>query len=129
MSRKQKIPINTATSGLNAPFAGLSAAGLPAGEAATPGPAATEPPAKPVRRGRVVLRRETAQRGGKTVTVVDDFELPLGGAALEDLARRLRKVCGCGGTVKGRAIELQGDQAAKVRALLEAEGFRVAGVR
>jgi translation initiation factor 1 (eIF-1/SUI1) len=30
--------------------------------------------------------------------------------------------------VKDRTIEIQGDQPDKIRALLEAEGFRVAGV-
>ncbi len=32
-------------------------------------------------------------------------------------------------TVKDRAIEIQGDQAGKIRAILEAEGFQVAGVK
>ena len=44
-------------------------------------------------------------------------------------AKKQRAACGCSGTVKGRTIELQGDQPAKVRMALEAEGFQVAGVR
>ena len=112
---------------LNHPFAGLQLAGLP------PGPAPAAPPAsrsaaripKP---GRVVLRRETAHRGGKVVIVIDDFEPHIGLAAIEELGRRLRNACGCGGTIRGRGIELQGNQAAKIRSFLEAEGFQVAGV-
>lgn len=95
--------------------------------------AAPEPPApapallwKP---GRVVLRRETAHRGGKVVTVVDDFATHLPTSFIDDVARRLRQACGCGGTVKNRQIEIQGDQVPKVRAFLEGEGFHVAGVR
>ena len=50
-------------------------------------------------------------------------------SVIETVAKKLRSGCGCGGAVKDRTIEIQGDQAAKVRALLEAEGFQVAGVK
>lgn len=79
--------------------------------------------------GRVVLRKEKAHRGGKTVIVVDDFATHLPESVIEAMARKLRAGCGCGGTVKQRTIEIQGDQASKIRAILEAEGFEVAGVR
>ena len=78
--------------------------------------------------GRVILRREKAHRGGKVVIVVDEFGSHLPTSVIEETARRVRAACGCGGTVKDRRIEVQGDQAAKVRGVLEAEGFRVAGV-
>ena len=110
---------------LNNPFAGLRTEGLPPGE---------EPPA-PIgiaRRkpglGRVVLRREKAHRGGKTVIVVHDFAPSIPMSMIEELARKLRQACGCGGTVRQRSIELQGDQPARIRALLEEEGFKVAGI-
>jgi translation initiation factor 1 len=103
----------------NNPFEKLSSAGLPAGP---------ELPVKQPKLGRVVLRREKAHRGGKTVIVVYDFAPQITQAKIDALASQLKKVCGCGGTVKGREIEIQGDQPAKIRALLEAEGFRVAGV-
>ena len=35
--------------------------------------------------------------------------LPLDAEALEQLATRLKKRCGCGGTVDAGAIEIQGD--------------------
>jgi len=78
--------------------------------------------------GRVVLRREKAQRGGKTVVVVSDFEALISEAQIEELARKARQACGCGGTVREREIELQGDNAPKVRAFFESAGFRVAGL-
>jgi translation initiation factor 1 len=78
--------------------------------------------------GRVVLRRETAHRGGKTVIVVHDFAPFIAMSAIEDLARKLRNACGCGGTTRHRSIELQGDQVPRIRALLEEEGFKVAGI-
>lgn len=79
--------------------------------------------------GRVLLRRETAHRGGKTVVVVYDFASHLPPSMIEKVAKKLRAACSTGGTVKDRSIEIQGDQVAKVRAALEAEGFIVGGVR
>jgi translation initiation factor 1 len=129
MGKKNKEPsLGQSRPVLNSPFAGLQMAGLP------PGPAAVEPPvptpaARRPKWGRVVLRRETAHRGGKVVLVVDDFAPHIGLGAIEELGRRLRNACGCGGTIRQRSIELQGNQAAKARAFLEEEGFQVAGVR
>jgi translation initiation factor 1 len=79
--------------------------------------------------GRVVLRRERAHRGGKTVIVIDHFATHLPISVLEKAAKKIRLACGCGGTVKYRTIEIQGDQPGKIRAILEAEGFLVAGVK
>jgi translation initiation factor 1 len=78
--------------------------------------------------GRVVLRRERAHRGGKTVIVIDDFAIHLPISVIEKTARKVRMACGCGGTVRDRSIEIQGDQPGKIRAVLEAEGYQVAGI-
>jgi translation initiation factor 1 len=78
--------------------------------------------------GRVVLHRETAHRGGKTVIVVDHFATHLPLSVIETVAKKIRVSCGCGGSVKGRTIEIQGDQPARIRAVLEREGFKVGGV-
>jgi translation initiation factor 1 len=104
----------------NNPFEKLSCEGLP------PGP---DLPAQRPRLGRVVLRREKAHRGGKTVIVVYDFAPQVSNAKIEALASQLKKACGCGGTVKGREVEIQGDQPGRIRTLLTAEGFQVAGVK
>ena len=123
--RKPRIALSGPASGLNTPFAGLAIPDLPPAppEAALP----AEPAAK--KRGRVVLRREKAHRGGKSVVVVDSFPSHCLLAEIEALASVLRRACGCGGTVRERAIEIQGDAVEKVRALLEEAGFTVAGVR
>ena len=89
----------------------------------------TKEPERLWKMGRVVLRKEKAHRGGKTVIVVDDFATHLPASVIEAVAKKLRAGCGCGGTVKERRIEVQGDQPARIRAILEAEGFEVAGVR
>ena len=128
-SPSKRIPVNGPQGGLNAAFAGLQIDGLP------PGPAQPDPCAAPVasaspsksKPGRVVLRRETAHRGGKTVLVVDGFAVHHSQDFIESLGKRLRAACGCGGTVRERALEIQGDQPARVRSFLEQEGFQVAG--
>jgi translation initiation factor 1 len=112
--------------GLGNAFAGINLPDLPPGEPSTP----PEEPAAPLwKMGRVVLRKEKARRGGKTVIVVDDFATHLPASVIDTIAKKLRTSCGCGGTVKERRIELQGDQPAKVRSILQGEGFEVAGIR
>jgi translation initiation factor 1 len=82
-------------------------------------------------RGRLILRRETKDRGGKVVVVVYGFaELPGANAVMiADLARHLKGRLGCGGSFDRQEIVLQGDRAAEVCAALEAEGYRVDGVK
>lgn len=126
MATKTRLDLSPTGAGLNSALAGLDATGLPAG----PAHAAPQPrqPYKPSKLGRVVLRREKAHRGGKTVIVVHDFAPHIGRAYLETLATKLKSACACGGTVRDRTIEIQGDQPGRIRALLEQEGFQVAGV-
>ena len=126
---KKRLDTNAAEStraGLNPAFFALDLPHLPAAPEAAP---VSDAPQALWKMGRVVLRRETAHRGGKTVIVVDDFATHLPASVIEKVAKKLRAACGCGGTVKGRTIEIQGDQPSRVRTALEAEGFQVAGVR
>lgn len=129
-SPKKRIPLNGPQTGLNSAFAGLQLEGLPEGPRQPEKGALAEPATvltpKP---GRVVLRRLSAHRGGKTVLLVDGFGPQHSRDAIEALGRRLRTQLGCGGTFRERAIEIQGDQPARLRALLEGEGFQVAGER
>jgi translation initiation factor 1 len=73
--------------------------------------------------GRVKVRRETAGRRGKAVTTVSD--VPLDDAALKELAGRLKKRCGVGGSAKNGVIELQGDHRDVVVEMLRADGYDV----
>ena len=126
--KKERISTEAATGGLGNSFGNLQIEGLPSGPAdVAPETIKTGPP-KPSKLGRVVLRRETAHRGGKVVTIVYDFAPNIGAAYIESLGKKLKTSCGCGGTVKEREIEIQGEQISKLRVLLEQEGFRVAGV-
>lgn len=68
---------------------------------------------------QVRVGRETQGRGGKGVSVVTGLTLPQ--PQLEELARQLKRRCGCGGTVRNGVIEIQGDH----RDLLVAELTRL----
>lgn len=73
--------------------------------------------------GRVRVRRETSGRRGKAVTTVSD--VPLDDAGVRELAGRLKKRCGVGGSVKDGVIELQGEHRDVVVEVLRADGYDV----
>ena len=73
--------------------------------------------------GRVKVRREVSGRRGKTVTTVSGVPLPDDG--LKELAGRLKKRCGVGGSVKDGVIELQGDHRDTVIGMLRDAGYDV----
>jgi len=101
----------------------------------TPEPAKTAKAPKPVipknSRGRLILRREKKDRGGKVVVVISGFaELPgANSVMIANLAKELKGKLGCGGSFDRQEIVLQGDRCAAVNALLEELGFRVDGVK
>jgi translation initiation factor 1 len=118
----------------------LAPAPEPEKEAASCRPAKAERPGQQVvratqiprnSRGRLILRREKKDRGGKVVVVVSGFaELPGANAVMiGDLAKELKGKLGCGGSFDRQEIVLQGDRCAAVNALLEELGFRVDGVK
>lgn len=126
MGADGKIPTDGGGGLGHNPFGALSAAGLPvAPKSVLEQAAAKAGGAKPAEknRGRVDIRRETGNRGGKTVTVIEGF-VGIGLPEKEQLAKKMRGACGCGGTVKDGAIEIQGDQREKIAQILTAAGFR-----
>jgi translation initiation factor 1 len=121
MSGKQRISTAGGQNFGHNPFAGLSNEGLPPAPDQPPPTAAVAPARK--NRGRVDIVRQTAHRGGKTVTVVTGF-VGIGLPEKEQLAKQMQKVCGTGGTVKEGRIEIQGDRRDDVARILQAAGFR-----
>ena len=75
-------------------------------------------------RGRVEVRREKAGRGGRTVTTLKSFPSHTSMKTLELMTAEFKKLCACGGTLKGRVIELQGDVCDQVCEKLKTEGFQ-----
>jgi len=78
---------------------------------------------KNTKRGRVDIIRQTAHRGGKAVTVVKNFT-GIGLPEKQELAKKMQKACGTGGTVKEGRIEIQGDKRDEVKGILIDAGFQ-----
>ncbi len=123
MSERKRIPTDGGHSLSHNPFAALSSEGLP--PAPEHQPTDSAPPLKPAQknRGRVDIIRQTAGRGGKTVTVVKGF-IGIGLPEKEHLAKAMQRACGTGGTVKNGQIEIQGDKRAEVARILAEANIR-----
>lgn len=74
------------------------------------------------KKGRVNLRREKAGRGGKTVSVLEGISAT---DERREILAIIKKQCGCGGTVKGECIEIQGDKRDEITKVLTEQGYRV----
>lgn len=70
----------------------------------------------------IKVRREKSGRGGKTVTVLFEFQATV--VQREYLGKFLKKAMGTGGTVKSGRIELQGDCLEKALKELEKLGYK-----
>lgn len=83
---------------------------------------AAQPGGLPPLGQRVNVRRETAARGGKTVTALWGFQASE--RQLGELAKALKKGLGTGGSAKAGRVEVQGDKVQAVLAWLEKAGYR-----
>lgn len=125
MKERKRISTDGEPIAWASPFAALENVDLPLAPKVQPGltPRNRIPLARKKNRGRVDIIRQTAHRGGKTVTVVTGFT-GIGLAEKETLAQEMQKACGAGGTVKEGRIEIQGDQREIVARFLTNAGFR-----
>jgi translation initiation factor 1 len=119
VSSKQRVPGDLAKGLTQLPFPEATTTGSPNGTYRSSAPAASASKD----RGRVDIVRQTASRGGKTVTVVSGF-VGIGLPEKERLARSIQQACGTGGTVKEGRIEIQGDRREVAARILTAAGFR-----
>jgi translation initiation factor 1 len=101
-------------------FRGVVLRGDAAARAKSVAATATPKPAAPGQ-ARVRVGREVAGRGGKGVSVITG--LPLAGAELDELATKLKKLCGAGGAVKDGVIEIQGDHRDRLVTELQKLGY------
>lgn len=125
MKEKKRIPMNGQPIAWNSPFAVLKNVKLPSAPEVHPSVdrADAAPTVRKNDRGRVDIIRQTARRGGKTVTVATGF-LGISLVEKETLAKEMQKACGAGGTVKEGRIEIQGDKRTEVARILTNAGFR-----
>lgn len=77
----------------------------------------------PPQQQTVYLHRESKGRGGKAVTLIKN--LTLAPADMRALAKKLKAVCGSGGTVKNNVIEIQGEHREKIAEALVKLGYKV----
>lgn len=73
--------------------------------------------------GIVRLQRQSQGRGGKVVTTISGVNLPA--EELKQLAKRLKRLCGSGGTTNDDIIEIQGDHRTTLKPELERLGYTV----
>jgi len=72
--------------------------------------------------GIVRILRETKGRKGKGVTLITG--LSLADDELKTLAKKLKQLCGCGGTIKAGVIEIQSDDRERLQQVLISAGFK-----
>lgn len=110
------------------PFASLEAfrRTLPGGDqppAETPAPTPAPAPkagTAPLVVPRAVVRMERSGRGGKEVTVIEHLDV----RNRDEWLKALKTSLGCGGTLEGDRIVLQGDHRERLRSLLAARGVK-----
>ncbi len=137
-STSRRIDVSSQPSSLRqSPFAALAGQSAPSALAATEdaAPSTRTPPAQsslPAKRGRLVLRRETKHRGGKTVVVISGFATHALQSAdtLHAVEKHIKARLGCGGAsdVERAEVIIQGDRPDAIADLLRSLGYDVAGV-
>jgi translation initiation factor 1 len=71
---------------------------------------------------RAVVRMERTGRGGKEVTVVEQLDLPE--RERPTWLAALKSALGCGGSLEGTSLMLQGDHRKRLPAILGARGVK-----
>ena len=72
--------------------------------------------------GNVRVSRETKGRKGKGVTLIKGLDMDAATLAL--MSKKLKVMCGSGGTVKEGVIEIQGDHIERILDYLKKQGVR-----
>jgi translation initiation factor 1 len=78
--------------------------------------------ASPIGDGNVRVSRETKGRKGKGVTLIKG--LAMDADTLAVMGKKLKAMCGAGGTVKEGVIEIQGDHIERILDYLKKQGVK-----
>jgi len=121
--KKQRIPVEASPELRTNPFAALEIRGRESESGGTGVPPVTNrsTPSKE----KLLLRRSTAHRAGKTVLILEGFSPAWSASKLESLLHELKSTLGCGGKIEARHLELQGELTDRLLPLLEARGFAI----
>ena len=121
MGKKKDEAPAPAPAPFNNPFGALKSklGELPSQPAPEPSAASAKEPKGPA---RAVVRYERKGHGGKEVTLVEQLELSL--VQRQTWLKELKQSLGCGGTLEGDTLVLQGDQRERLPRLLEKRGVR-----
>jgi len=68
-----------------------------------------------------IVVKAVKRRFGKITTVIEGFDVKED--EFKAIAKQLKEKLACGGTIKGKTIELQGDHRQKVKTLMPSLGF------
>ena len=71
---------------------------------------------------KATVRLDRKGRGGKSVTVIEGIQLTM--KQREELHTQLKSGLGTGGTIRGSALEIQGDHCEAIMAALTKRGYR-----
>ena len=124
MSRKKKrISTSEGDELTQSPFEELELNGLPSGPEGSVNYDLPSNKEEKRNRGRVDIIRQTAHRGGKSVTLITNFP-PIELLEKKELAKKMQKACSVGGTVKDGNIEIQGENREEVKRILLEAGFK-----
>ena len=90
---------------------------------ARPNPATARPVTElPPQQQNIRIQASRKGRKGKTVTVIDGFQLLP--ETLATLLKQVKTQCGTGGTIKENTIEIQGDRREQVLQILTQLGYK-----
>lgn len=98
-------------------------ASMPADADPEPQPEPASAAAKPAKKETLEVFFERKGRGGKVATIITGFAGT--DDELADIASRLKKSLGTGGSARGGEILIQGDRRAAVASWLRAQGYKV----
>jgi translation initiation factor 1 len=118
MAKREKIDTRGGPALTHNPFAALSAKAPSRAEPEQPAALTPIAPHASPFAPKVVARRETKGRGGKTITRVSG----VAAAHREAVAGRLKKALGCGAIVEGEDVILLGSLVERAAEWLEREG-------
>ncbi len=123
----KKIRINRPAEPLQNPFASLDVGSFDALPEGSEASVDVGPKVSSFKGERLIVRKEKAGRGGKTVMIIHGFKESTSRQTLEEMLRDLRRNLGVGGCMEGSELVLQISDAQRLKLYLTSCGHSVRG--